>query len=60
MRLGLFAVEIPQGHETNTGYVALEHNTKYSIKLSNLGNVRCDADVDVDGKRVLRLYDLEK
>jgi len=52
MRLGNFSVEIPQGRELNSGYVAMRHNTKYAVKLSNFGHLCCDAEVEIDGKLV--------
>lgn len=52
MRLGNFSVEIPQGRELNSGYVAIRHNTKYAVKLSNFSDLRCDAEVEIDGKLV--------
>lgn len=52
MQLGNFKLEIPQGNENNSGYVVLAHNTKYTIKMSNLGERRCDAWVEIDGKPV--------
>ncbi len=52
MRLGNFSVEIPQGRELDSGYVAMRHNTKYAIRLSNFSHLRCDAEVEIDGKLV--------
>lgn len=52
MRLGNFAVEIPQGKELDSGYVAMKHNTQYTIRLSNFGDVRCDVEVEIDGKEI--------
>ncbi len=52
MRLGNFSVEIPQGKERNSGYVAMQHNTKYAVKLSNFSDLDCDAKVEIDGKLV--------
>ena len=52
MRLGNFAVEVSPGRESASGYVAMDHNTKYVIKLTNLGSPRCDAEVMIDGKEV--------
>lgn len=52
MHLGNFALEIPQGHELDSGYVEMRHNTKYTLKLSNNDKRRCDAEVEVDGKLV--------
>jgi len=52
MRLGNFSVEILKGKELNSGYVAMKHNTKYALRLSNFGDLRCDAEVEIDGKPV--------
>ena len=50
--LGNFSVEIPEGNKQVDGYVDIDHNTKYSIKISNAGDRPCDAEVGVDGKQV--------
>ena len=52
VHLGNFSVEIPEGNEPVDGYVSINHDTKYSIKLSNSGDRPCDAEVEVDGKLV--------
>ena len=52
MRLGNFSVEIPRGNYLDSGYVAMKHNTKYTIRLCNFGDLRCDAEVEIDGKPV--------
>ncbi|MCW5212381.1 hypothetical protein VU04_05685 [Desulfobulbus sp. TB] len=52
MRLGNFSVEIPKGKELDSGYVAMKHNTKYALRLSNFGDLRCDAEVEIDSKPV--------
>ncbi|MCI5188919.1 MAG: hypothetical protein D3905_03765 [Candidatus Electrothrix sp. AS4_5] len=52
MRLGNFSVEILKGRELDSGYVAMKHNTKYALRLSNIGDRRCDAEVEIDGKLV--------
>jgi len=52
VHLGDFSVEIPEGDEPVDGYVNINHDTKYSIKLSNFGSRPCDAEVEVDGKMV--------
>jgi hypothetical protein len=52
MRLGNFVVQILQGKELDSGYVAMKHNSKYTIRLCNLSHVRCDAEVEIDGKKV--------
>lgn len=50
--LGNFSLEIPEGDEPVDGYVTINHNTKYSIKISNSDDRPCDAKVEVDGKQV--------
>lgn len=52
MRLENFAVVIPEGREQASGYVEMDHGVKYTIKLSNSGQLRCDAEVQIDGKMV--------
>lgn len=52
MRLANFSVKIPQGKELDSGYVAMKHDTKYTVVLSNSGDVLCDAEVEIDGKSV--------
>ena len=52
MRLGNFAVEIRQGKELDSGYVAMKHNKKYTIRLCNYSHVRCDVIIEIDGKDI--------
>ncbi|MCI5131037.1 MAG: hypothetical protein D3904_05815 [Candidatus Electrothrix sp. EH2] len=52
MRLDNFSVEILNGRELDSGYVAMKHDTKYALRLSNFGDLRCDAEVEIDGKPV--------
>lgn len=52
VKLNNFGVDIPQGHELDSGYVLMKHNTVYTIVLRNYNSFRCDAAVEVDGKNV--------
>lgn len=52
MKLDQFEVLIPEGRETEDGYVILCHGQKYTILLKNYSDRRCDAEVRVDGRRV--------
>jgi hypothetical protein len=52
MRLGNYTVQIPEGREHASGYVEMKHGMKYTIRLSNSAKVRCDAEVEIDGKLV--------
>lgn len=52
MKLNEFTLEVPQGREMQDGYVQLNHNQIYSIKLKNQGSTDCDANVFVDGDSV--------
>jgi hypothetical protein len=52
MRLDNFLVKISEGKELNSGYVAMKHNTKYAVQLSNFSDLQCDAEVEIDGKVV--------
>ena len=52
MQINNFEVTIHPGTETPEGYVELSHNTQYTLRLSNHWRVRCDAQVEIDGKPV--------
>ena len=52
MYLNNFSVRIPEGVETQSQYVEMRHRQKYSISLRNNRDVRCDADIVIDGKLV--------
>jgi hypothetical protein len=52
MRVADFSVVIPEGNENAEGYVQLDHNTQYTIRLGNGGSNRADAEIKVDGKVV--------
>lgn len=50
--LGCFSLRIPQGIITENNYVEMEHSKQYSINLYNYGSCNCDAEVNIDGKKV--------
>lgn len=52
MRVGNFSVLIPEGIERDSGHVQLPHGTQYCIRIGNHEWLRCDAEVEVDGKPV--------
>lgn len=52
MKVETFAVKINNGTEDNDGYVKMVHATQYSIELTNLSTMKCDAHVTIDGKFV--------
>lgn len=52
MYLNSFSVRVPEGTEKESGYVELNHGKQYSINLRNDRDVRCDADVSIDGKPI--------
>lgn len=53
MRIGNFAVLIPEGVEGGSGHVELAHGQVYSIRLQNCNQLRrADAEVKIDGKEV--------
>ena len=52
MKLGDFAVEVPEGTEDMGGRVMMRQGRKYTLRLSNYTIERCDAEVEIDGKRV--------
>lgn len=49
MKLDGFSLVIPEGKETQDGYVQLKHGTVYAIVLTNDTYSRCDAEVQIDG-----------
>ena len=56
MQLNNFSVRIPEGPETQSGYVELHHEQQYSILIHNYANTDCIAQVYVDGKDVGRFH----
>lgn len=52
MKVRDYAVIIPEGIEDNDGYVAMNHNTQYTIKLVNTGSRDSDVEVFIDDARV--------
>ena len=58
MYLNRFSVRVSPGKELESGYVALVHNTQYTLHLKNDRDEPCDAEVVVDGKSVgtFRVY----
>jgi hypothetical protein len=52
IKLGNFALEVPQGRFLDGGYVELQHATVYTLRLHNAGTRRADASVSVDGTRI--------
>lgn len=53
MRVGNFSVVILGGREVESGYVHLNDNQQYTIRLSNhMNNRRCDAELMIDGKSI--------
>lgn len=51
MYLNNFSVRIPEGVDLS-GYVEMRHDTQYTLVLRNNHSVRCDAQVEIDGKYV--------
>lgn len=47
-----FEVNVPEGDALKGGYVAMRHNTRYSLHLKNHRRVPCDARVIIDGNHV--------
>jgi len=53
MFLNSFSVRVPEGTELAGGYVELDHDTQYSLRLkNNYHGRRCDARVTIDGKHI--------
>jgi hypothetical protein len=52
MKLEQYEIVIPEGCEAANGYVALAHNTQYTIRLTNHGSRMADVEVFIDGGRV--------
>jgi len=50
MYMNSFSARIPEGSEKTSGYVEISHNKQYTIVLRNDHNVRCNAEVNIDGK----------
>jgi len=50
MYLNQFSARVKEGNERSAGYVEMVHGRKYTLKLRNDRNTRCDARVEVDGK----------
>lgn len=56
MQLNSFSVRIPEGAETQSGYVELPHKQQYSILIHNYRDTDCITQVYVDGKDVGRFH----
>jgi len=52
MYLNGYSVSIVNGREKQDGYVEMEHGQTYELLLKNDNNLRCDAQVSIDGKEV--------
>lgn len=52
MYLNKFSVRVVGGNETSSGYVEMRHGKVYKLCLRNSRRVRCDAQVEIDGKDV--------
>lgn len=52
MYLNQFSVRVPEGRETTSGYVEIEHGKQYTLVLRNDRSRRCNAEVSIDGKRI--------
>lgn len=52
MYLNAFSIRITEGSEKTSGYVELSHGKQYTIVLRNDHNVRCNAEVNIDGKAI--------
>ena len=50
IRVGDFAVSIVEGEKAQGDYFLLDHNQHYSVDLRNYSRLRCDADIEIDGK----------
>jgi len=52
MYLNQFSVRVPEGRESTSGYVEIEHGKQYTLVLRNDRSERCDAEVSIDGKSI--------
>jgi len=52
MYLNSVSVKVIGGSERTSGFVEIEHGTQYSISLRNDHDVRCNAEVNIDGKNI--------
>ena len=53
MRVGNCSRMVPEGHERESGHVALDHGRQYTIRLGNHNyDRRADVTVEVDGKEI--------
>jgi len=52
MYLNQFSIRVPEGHERTSGYVEMEHCKQYTLVLRNDHDMRCDAEVSIDGKTI--------
>jgi len=50
IRVGDFAVSIVEGEKAQGDYFLLDHDQHYSVDLRNYSTLRCDADIEIDGK----------
>ena len=52
MYLNSVSVKVIGGSERTSGFVEIAHGTQYSISLRNDHDVRCNAEVNIDGKNI--------
>jgi len=52
MYLNSMSVKVVGGSEKTSGYVEMAHGQQYSLSLRNDRNVRTDAEVTIDGKKL--------
>ena len=52
MYLNNVSVRVPEGSEKTSGYVEIEHGKQYTVVLRNSHDVRCNAEVNIDGKNI--------
>lgn len=52
MKLGSFALSIPEGRELGNGYVVMQHGTPYRVQVTNNGSRKCDAVLSIDGEEI--------
>ena len=50
MYLNNFSARVTGGNENVSGYIEIAHGKQYTIVLRNDHNVRCNAEVNIDGK----------
>jgi hypothetical protein len=52
MKLDLYELTIPEGHEDTNGHIAMRHGQQYTLVLTNHSSERADAIISINGKEI--------